>query len=157
MGEAHDFDRIYRDTGPTLWRAIYAYTGGRRDLADDAVAESFARVIDRGPSIREPVPYLFRTAFRIASAEMKREKSFSAADVPDRAVDAASDFGELLDALRELTPGQRAAVYLHYQADLPVREVGGLMGTSAATVKVQLSRGRRRLAEILGTGEVIDA
>jgi DNA-directed RNA polymerase specialized sigma24 family protein len=54
-------------------------------------------------------------------------------------------------------PGQRAAVYLHYQADLPVREIAGLMGTSAATVKVQLSRGRRRLAQILGTGEVIDA
>jgi RNA polymerase sigma-70 factor (ECF subfamily) len=158
VGEAHDVDGIYRDTGPTLWRAIYAYTGGRRELADDCVAEAFARVLERGSSVREPVPYLFRVAFRVAGAEMKREKKPSPDAAPDRTVDPtdAADV-DILAALRRLTPGQRAAIYLHYRADLPVREVAVLMGTSVATVRVQLSRGRRRLAEILGGGEAVDA
>ena len=26
----HDFERVYRDHGPGLFRAIFAYTGGRR-------------------------------------------------------------------------------------------------------------------------------
>jgi RNA polymerase sigma-70 factor, ECF subfamily len=53
-------------------------------------------------------------------------------------------------ALKELTPAQRAAVFLHYRVDLPVREVAHLMGTSSAAVKVHLMRGRRRLRELLG-------
>jgi RNA polymerase sigma-70 factor (ECF subfamily) len=60
---------------------------------------------------------------------------------------------DLLRALRHLSPAQRAAVYLHYQADLPVREVARLTGTSSASVKVHLSRGRKRLAEMLGEDE----
>jgi DNA-directed RNA polymerase specialized sigma24 family protein len=48
-------------------------------------------------------------------------------------------------------------VYLHYQADLPVAEVARLIGTSTAAVKVHLMRGRRRLAELLGDDEVVDA
>jgi RNA polymerase sigma-70 factor (ECF subfamily) len=58
--------------------------------------------------------------------------------------------GDLLGALRQLSPSQRAAVYLHYEADLAVREVASLMGTSVAAVKVHLMRGRRRLASLLG-------
>ncbi|HZB02599.1 MAG TPA: sigma-70 region 4 domain-containing protein, partial [Actinomycetota bacterium] len=55
-----------------------------------------------------------------------------------------------LRRLRTLSPGQRAAVFLRYQADLPVAEVARLMGTSSAVVRVHLMRGRRRLAELLG-------
>ena len=60
---------------------------------------------------------------------------------------------DVMRALRELTPAQRAAVYLHYRVDLPVREVARLMGTSGAAVKVHLMRGRRRLRDLLGGDE----
>lgn len=48
-------------------------------------------------------------------------------------------------------------MFPHYEADLPVREVASLMGTSSAAVKVHLHRGRNRLRQILGTEEVDDA
>jgi len=57
---------------------------------------------------------------------------------------------------RQLSPSQRAAVYLYYRADLPVREVASVMGTSVAAVKVHLHRGRKRLRELLGTEETED-
>jgi RNA polymerase sigma-70 factor (ECF subfamily) len=72
------------------------------------------------------------------------------ADVPERVAGADPELVEVFEALRELSPGQRAAVFLRYQADLPVAEVARLMGTSAAVVRVQLMRGRRRLATLLG-------
>ncbi len=62
---AHDFERLFRDIGPVLWRAIYAYSGGRRVVADDAVAEAFSRALERRDTIRNPVPWLYRTAFRL--------------------------------------------------------------------------------------------
>ena len=48
MHDAHDYDAIWRGSGATLWRAVYADSGGLRDVADDAVAEAFARVMARG-------------------------------------------------------------------------------------------------------------
>ena len=150
MEGAHDYDVIWRESGAMLWRAVYAYSGGSRDVADDAVAEAFARVMTRGVEVREPLPYLYRVAFRVASTELQRRRKESS-DVPELAFEPSSNgLGDLLGALRELSPAQRAAVYLHYRADLPVRDVANLLGMSSASVKVHLMRGRRRLRELLG-------
>ena len=70
--------------------------------------------------------------------------------MPDLAGASDAPVSELFDALRVLSPGQRAAVFLRYQADLPIAEVARLMGTSSAVVRVHLMRGRRRLAQLLG-------
>ena len=143
-----DLESLFREEGPLLWRALYAYTGGRRDVADDAVAEAFARAIEHRATIRRPRPWVFRVAFRLATAEMRAERGRS--ELVDMGVEDAPSLAELMSAMRTLSPYQRAAVYLHHQADLPVREVARLMGTSASAVKVHLFRGRRRMAELLG-------
>jgi RNA polymerase sigma-70 factor, ECF subfamily len=150
-----DYVALYRTTGLALWRAIYAYTGGRRDVADDAVAEAFARAIQHDGAIRRPESWLYRTAFRLAAAELRRTRQL--VELHDQVHVEPQDVTELLGALRQLSPNQRAAVFLFYQADLPVREVARLMGTSVAAVKVHLHRGRGRLRELLGTEEVQDA
>jgi RNA polymerase sigma-70 factor (ECF subfamily) len=143
----HDFDAIWREAGPAIWRAVYVYAGGRREVADDAVAEAFARAIVRSGGIREPVPYLYRVAFRVASEELKR--MHERRQIEDRAVEDPEGTAAIMAALRHLTPAQRAAVYLHYRADLPVKEIAALTGSSVAAVKVHLMRGRRRLAPML--------
>jgi RNA polymerase sigma-70 factor, ECF subfamily len=152
---AHDYDAIWRTSGATLWRAVYAYSGGRRDVADDAVAEAFARVMARGDEVRDPLAYLYRVAFRVASAELARGGK-EVAEVAEIATADPTQNGlpDLLRALKQLTPAQRAAVYLHYRADMPVRDVAQLMGTSTAAVKVHLMRGRRRLAALLGEDDI---
>jgi RNA polymerase sigma-70 factor, ECF subfamily len=146
VSDAHDFEAIWRDEGPALWRAILAYAGGRRDVADDAVSEAFARVMERGSSVREPKSYLYRVAFRIASAELRRRSP----ELVDHVVTDPEPLVDLLAAMRALTPAQRAAVYLHYRVDMPVREIARLLDITAAAVRVNLMRGRRRLAELLG-------
>jgi RNA polymerase sigma-70 factor (ECF subfamily) len=131
---------------------VYAYAGGQREVADDAVAEAFARAMSRDGEVRDPLAYLYRIAFRVASAELTRRKR-EEADVPEQQVADPNQNGttDLFGALRTLSPAQRAAVYLHYRVDLPVREVAHLTGMSTAAVKVHLMRGRRRLRELLGT------
>ncbi|HEY7401207.1 MAG TPA: sigma-70 family RNA polymerase sigma factor [Actinomycetota bacterium] len=143
----HDFERLFREDGPGVWRTIYAFTGGRRDLADEVIAEAFARAIARGPAIRDPIPWLYRTAFRLAAEELRRERRATSSAV-EGIVDPP-EVGELMAALRQLSPNQRAAVVLHYEADLPVEEVAKRMGTAASTVRVHLHRARKRLRELL--------
>ena len=51
---AHDFDALFRESGAGAFRTLYAYTGGRRDVAEEAMAEAFARALARSGSIRDP-------------------------------------------------------------------------------------------------------
>jgi RNA polymerase sigma-70 factor (ECF subfamily) len=152
--ERRDFDPLFREIGPALWRAIYVYSGGRREIADDAVAEAFARAIEHEGEIRRVFPWLYRVAFRLAAAEIRR---WPAEAGIEEVREDRHDVEDVLRALRELSPGQRGAVFLHYHADLPIREVAKVMGTSTAAVKVHLHRGRKRLRELLGDEEVSDA
>jgi RNA polymerase sigma-70 factor, ECF subfamily len=155
-GAAVDYEQVFRDAAPGLWRTIYGFAAGRRAVADDAVAEAFARALEHAGQIRDPVPWLYRTAFRIAAEDLRRERREPEPE-PDQAAAPAAGLAALVPALRQLSPAERAAVVLHYEADLPVREVARRMGTSAGAVKVHLFRGRRRLRELLGDDEVDDA
>ena len=60
---------------------------------------------------------------------------------------------ELIEALRKLPPKQRAALVLHYYGGYRTREIAGILGSSAATVRVHLSAGRKRLRQLLETDD----
>ena len=154
--EAHDLEALFRDAGPELWRAIYGFTGGRRQLAEDAVAEAFALAIEHADGIREPLAWIYKTAFRLATRELQREKR-RPPQLPDPVpgVDPF-DVQEILGALARLSPNQRAAVLLHDEEGFSGPEVGRLLGMSAATVRVHLFRGRKRLRALLSTEEDSD-
>ena len=145
----HDFETLFRDHAPAVFRTLYAFTAGRRAIAEEATAEAFARAVAHADRIRDPMPWVYRTAFRIAVEELRRERR--APPEPTRADEPPpAGLGDLVEALRELSPNQRAAIVLRYEADLPVAEIARRMGTSAPTVRVHLHRGRNRLRELLG-------
>ena len=153
--EVHDFDALFREAGAGVFRTLYAYTGGRRDVAEEAMAEAFARALARSGSIQDPIAWIYRTAFRLANDELRAERRRSA-----RAADAEAPPPELtglIDALRKLSPNQRAAIALRHVLDLDVAEVGHRMGIAQPTVRVHLHRGRKRLRDLLGSEEVDDA
>jgi hypothetical protein len=62
----HDLARVFREEGPGMWRTMLAFTGGRRDIADDVVAEAFARAVQDSRSIHDLL--LGYTAWRSACA-----------------------------------------------------------------------------------------
>ena len=156
----HDFEEVYREAGPQLWRTLYGVCGGRTDLAEEAIAEAFARAIERGDRVRDPIAYVYRVAFRVATQELKREGRHG--ELVERAIRETpaglpAGMEDLMRALRALSPKQRAAVILRYEADLATDEVAKRMGVSAATVRVHIHRGRAKLRALLGTEEVDDA
>lgn len=143
----NDLDTLWREHGPKLWRAVLAYAGDR-EIASDAVAESFAQCLRRGEEIRSPAAWIWRAAFRVAAGELKRRGRWTPpADegsylMPEPAVD-------LLRALASLPRKQRASLVLHYYGDYSTREAAEILGSTAATVRVHLSQGRRRLKHLL--------
>jgi RNA polymerase sigma-70 factor (ECF subfamily) len=151
-------ERVYRDDGTQLWRGVYAFSGGRADIADDAVAEAFARALEGAWRIRSPLPWLYRVAFRQAAERLRDERrqgALPAAFESDDADEVAPN--PSLAALALLTPQQRAVVFLFYYADLSIADVAHATGSSRVAVRVQLHRAREALRRRYGSAAAMRA
>ncbi len=146
-----EIEEVFRLEGPRIWRALVGYTADD-ELARDAVAEAFAQALAHGGELRSPSSWVWKTAFIVASAELKR-RSYTAEGTARSRIVVTTEANEMrrdiVSALRELSPNQRAAVILHDYADRPTREIASFLGMSMATVRVHLSQGRRRLRTLL--------
>jgi RNA polymerase sigma-70 factor (ECF subfamily) len=144
-------EHAYRTDGEKLWRALLAYTGDP-ETASEALAETLARAIASPTRIDDPSAWLWRVAFRVATAEIKRAQR--SVTEPDNAYEMGEAILDVMLALKRLTPKQRATFVLFYLDDETTEEIGRLLGMSTSTVSVHLHRARRRLRSIL---EVDDA
>ena len=143
---AVDLDALFRAESDGVYRTLFAFTGGRADIAEEATAEAFARALAQGEPLRDPLAWIYRVAFRVAIDEVRRERRRA----PEaEALVAPPELVGLIGALRRLTPNQRAAVVLRHVGDLDVDEVAKRIGCSRATVRVHLYRARSRLRELL--------
>jgi RNA polymerase sigma-70 factor (ECF subfamily) len=147
LSEAGDLDRLYREQAPRMWRTLTAHTGSR-EMAQDAVAEAFAQALARGEKIRSPERWVWKAAYRIAAGELQQRRTFTAL-VVDESVTVDEPAWEVREALACLSPMQRAAVVLHYYAGYPALDIARITGSTPAAVWVHLSRGRRRMRQIL--------
>lgn len=146
-GPDQDLERLYREHGARLWRALVAYAGDP-EIANDAVAEAFAQALGRGDALRDPLRWVWRVAFRVAAGELK-DRRRRGAHQREPTIQAEEPDDELLQALERISPKQRAALVLHYYVGYPTKEIAAILGSSAATVRVHLSQGRRHLRRIL--------
>jgi DNA-directed RNA polymerase specialized sigma24 family protein len=117
---AAEIEALYRQDGDRLWRALFAFAGNE-DVASDAVAEAFAQALRRGSAIRDVQCWVWRSAFRLAAGDLKRQSSLSHGTLPEASFHDPHPDEQLLDALQGLTPQQRAVIVLHYYLDCPVR------------------------------------
>jgi RNA polymerase sigma-70 factor (ECF subfamily) len=143
-----ELELLYREHGNRLWWALVAFSGDR-EIASDAESEAFAQALRRGEALRDPLAWIWRTAFRIAAGELQRRSKAMPA-LHDVTYELPEPAAHVTQALRQLPAQQRAAIVLHYYADKPIREIADLLGTSASTVAVHLHRGRNRLRGLLG-------
>jgi RNA polymerase sigma-70 factor (ECF subfamily) len=145
----NDIEALYRADADRLWRAVHAFAGDA-EIASDAVAEAYAQLLRRGAAVRDPAAWVWRVAFQISRGALKVRRLDDA--VPSPIGDYADAYADhdLLTAVRQLPEGQRATVILFYYADLPIREIADRLGTNSLAVRANLSRGRRRLRELLG-------
>jgi len=143
-----DLGDLYEQEGPRLWRAVFAYSQDR-SITDDPVAEAFAQCLRRGGEVRNPRAWVWTAAFRPAAAELKERTRYS--PLADSRVEGpdVEEAIRLLAALRRLPTNQRATLVLRFYAGYRTDEIARVLGSSRATVRVHLSRGRKRLREIL--------
>lgn len=162
-----DLDRFVRTDYPRVVAAVGLMTGDRHG-AEDAVQDALARLLSDPPPVplRSVAAWVTVAARNGATSRHRRRSAerralvrlASRAEQQPGAADqtrsgSAGDHGEVMAAIADLADQQREICVLHYYLDLSVADIASTLGVSEGTVKTQLHRARRNLAEALGTSQ----
>lgn len=120
--------------------------------AEDAVQEVFLRLLTAPVSFRDAgheKAWLIRTTLHRAS-DIRRQAERRNLPLEEAAEQAAPEpENDLLRAVQSLPERYSSVIHLHYYEGYSIKEIGKLLGLSAATVGTRLARGRERLREML--------
>ena len=151
----HGFESFYRSSRQPALRAVSGVVGDA-DRAQEAVAEAFARALERWPALsRHPNPlgWVVLTALNLERSRWRRlgPRYSSVPVVPDVvAPTAAAPFDDqLLRLLKALPRRQREVVALRVLLDLTGPQAADLLGISAGAVSAHLHRGLSTLRAAL--------
>jgi RNA polymerase sigma-70 factor (sigma-E family) len=144
------FAAFFTETKAPMYRLAYLLTGSAAQ-AEEAVQESFVRVLERWERIEDHGAYLRRaivnrcTSWHRHRAVVARTQSRVATN--ESYVDHPN---ELTDALAQLPPRRRAVIVLRYYERLDLDEIAAALDISTGTIKSTL---HRALAQLKGTLE----
>lgn len=123
--------------------------------AEDVTHEAFVAALEAWDDIENPAAWIrrvisnrSRSAWRRHYAERRAVDRLSSettigTDIPQE----TEDFWSMV---RSLPGNQARAIALFYMEDMPVSEVAEVLGCKESTARVHLTRGRRKLAKMLG-------
>ncbi|MEV4319874.1 SigE family RNA polymerase sigma factor [Actinocrispum sp. NPDC049592] len=155
MGDQDDeFADFVRSRMAALRRTAFLLCGDwhkAEDLVQNALLKAFRAWARVRPG--EQDAYVRKVLVRVAIDDSRRfwHRETAAGDLPDTPTSVV-DTDESMDvrrALAALPVRQRAAVVLRYWEDLPVEEVGRLLGCAPGTVKSQCAKGLATLRRTL--------
>ena len=154
---------LLKPVQPNLERFVLAMTRDT-ETARDITAETILVAFERFETLRNPqafLSFLFTIAVRIHRKQRNRAQRTAPLDqeilpeiiAPDTPPDIAADISALYSALQSLPEKQREAVVLFEITGLRMKEIREIQGGTLTAVKVRISRGRKKLAEVLGVSE----
>ena len=141
--------------GNMVYRLAYAKLQNRHD-ADDIFQEVFLRYIRRAPqfSNREhEKSWFLRTTINCCKnhwASAWQRKTTGLSEISEQPVVHDNEDAQLLaETLAKLAPNYRMVLHLYYYEGLTTEEIGKLLHRASGTIRMQLSRGRAMLKELL--------
>ncbi|ACU39035.1 SigE family RNA polymerase sigma factor [Actinosynnema pretiosum subsp. pretiosum] len=152
MKRDEEFTRFYTGHFDQARRTAYAMCGNWSD-AEEITQNAFVRVYSAWARVRSETAeaYLRTVVTRVFldTRRRRRGREQAVAEPPERPVPPDTESAEhrqnLIPALQELPPRQRAVIVLRFVHDLSVEQVAQTMGCTQGTVKSQTSRGLEAL------------
>lgn len=156
-GDSTSFDALMRRHEDRIFALASRMTGNRHD-ALDATQEAFIAAFRNAKKFKGDAAFstwLYRIAINSCTDLLRRKKRLvptEEVEVADRGYRTDDDVPLRMDlerALGQLTPDHREAVMLHDVGGFPYEDIARVTGVQLGTVKSRISRGRKKLAEIL--------
>jgi RNA polymerase sigma-70 factor (ECF subfamily) len=157
-----EFETLYAAHAEALL-AFLVYRTGDRALAEDAVADTFERLLrtrvrfDPRKSSEKTWIYtialnIVRDKARRAAAETRALERAAPGPAYHHPLGHIEDRDELRSALAALSPDEREAVALRFGGELAIREVARVLGTSHATAHGRVYRALQKMRVKLAEG-----
>jgi RNA polymerase sigma-70 factor (ECF subfamily) len=150
------FEAFFERESRTLFRRLCAITGNAAE-AEEIMQDAFLAMWERWDRIGlidDPTGYLYRTAMNAFRKRLRRARLAilrAVSPTPDPPPFAQIDEQQdVIAALAELTPRQRAALVLTDVLDYSSEEAGRALGVTAGTVRGLASRARETLRRQMG-------
>jgi RNA polymerase sigma-70 factor (sigma-E family) len=157
--ESRDLSTVFYEEYPRLWSIAFAMLGDAH-LAEEVVMETFVKAFSSWTRLRRldyPPAYLKKVVLNLCRSKLRRRSiemrvNALAHGADQRHGDAWEQSGsdirlDVLDALAELSPMQRACVVLRYFDDMTDRQVAETLDCSVGTVKSHIFRARKALGK----------
>jgi RNA polymerase sigma-70 factor (ECF subfamily) len=159
---AYDFEQIYREFAPLVYRTAWGVLGSRED-AQDVLQRIFLRLLRREspPDLQKnPKAYLRRAAVNesLNTLKMRRRGPVDFDDLERLAgIPASSPDGQFDDdmherlyaAIGQLSPEAAEILILRYMYNTSTADIGRMLGVSRTVIGVRLFRSRARLKILL--------
>ncbi len=155
MHIAPDEDDVVAQYGNMVYRLAFARMQNRHD-ADDIFQEVFLRYVRRAPqfaSEEHMKAWFLRTTINCCKnywASAWQRKTTGLAEIQDNAIVYENEDVQMLaDAMAQLQPKYRVVLHLYYYEGMNAEQIARLQSIPAGTVRMQLSRGRNMLKDLL--------
>jgi len=163
--DAQDFEAIFRQLSPMVYRTARALTG-RPEEAEDIVQAIFLKLIERELPVvfrKDPRAYLYRAAVNMSLDVLRSRRRFTfthevdALESPSaiKPVFEADHHRRLREALALLSPEAVQILVLRYVHGYSDGDIARLLGTSRGAIGLRFFRVRARLKRLVRglTGE----
>ncbi|HEV2499360.1 MAG TPA: sigma-70 family RNA polymerase sigma factor [Terriglobia bacterium] len=156
------FRLFHERTARKLWGYL-ARIAGDPALADDLLQETYYRFL-RARLAEDDEAYLRNYLFRIATnlvrdhwRQQKNQRSLvqplrddTESPVDDRTAERVQQQSDLDRALNRMKPREREMLWLAYAMGSNHKEIAGVLGMKAESIRLSLFRARRKLVALLG-------
>lgn len=156
------FEELYEKYANDVLRVSYFYLGDRQK-AEDVCQDVFVRLITNAPVLQEgrEKAWLLKVALNRCRdlwrvAWVKRvilgSPKFELVPAPDE-IGKLTDQQELMEAVNQLPGAFKEVILLHYYQGYGITEIAEMMELPEGTISSRLSRGRKKLEQILKGGD----
>ena len=158
-GLREDFDRLYRNAYPRVYRTLVVILGDP-DEAEDCTQDAFVKAFQAWKRWRPDAPaeaWIHRIAVNRAISYRRTARLRSVGEIlrrlgrPAASTDPAhvATRPDLLTALRAIPPKLAAAIVLRYYHGYNNREIAAALGVSERTIGTRLNQAAARLRPLL--------
>lgn len=156
--EPAKYEVLYTKYADRVFNYFWYRTGHDWALSEDLMQETFLRAFQHLKRFRNRgypyLTYLLNIAHNLLVDHYRKPKSIPVEDLSTDVVPyeitedlvRKSDAETLWRAIQTLPQRNRDVLLMHYQDDKPIKDIAQIMNTSENSVKLNLSRTRKKLA-----------
>ncbi len=154
-----EFEKIYRDFYPKVFRLCAAHANGRNEWAKDAAQEVFISIWNNLGSLKDKkaLPaWIYRISFNTCMKRLKdKQKQAISTDVlpdisysPEESKEAQEMLTKVYRALDQMKVEEKNLMLLLLES-VENEEIAEILGISRATLRVRIHRTRDKLKKLL--------